>query len=75
VVNLHGSYTIGKHAEIFARLVNLFDREYSTAGFLGRNAFTASGSFIPAPVNWTNENALSPAEPRALWAGVRIRLK
>jgi iron complex outermembrane recepter protein len=75
VVNLHGSYTIGKHAEIFARLVNLFDREYSTAGFLGRNAFTARGSFIPDPVNWTNENALSPAEPRALWAGVRIRLK
>ena len=74
VVNLHGSHTIGKHAEIFARLVNLFDREYSTAGFLGRNAFTASGSFIPAPVNWTNENALSPGEPRALWAGVRIRL-
>ncbi len=74
VVNLHSSYTLGKHAEIFARLVNLFDREYFTAGFLSRNAFTASGSFIPAPANWTNENALSPAEPRALWAGVRVRL-
>jgi outer membrane receptor protein involved in Fe transport len=75
VVNLHAGYTIGKHAEIFVRLVNLFDREYSTAGFLTRNAFTARGSFIADPANWTNENALSPAEPRALWAGVRIRLK
>ena len=74
VVNLHSSYALGKHAEIFARLVNLLGREYSTAGFLGRNAFTASGTFIPAPANWTNENALSPAEPRAFWAGVRISL-
>jgi len=75
VVDLHASLRLGKHAEIFARLVNLFDRQYSTAGFLTRNAFTARGSFIPAPANWTNENALSPAQPRALWAGVRIRLK
>jgi outer membrane receptor protein involved in Fe transport len=74
VVNLYGSWRLTKHAEIFARLVNLFDRDYFTAGFLGQNAFTARGSFIPAPADWTNENALSPAEPRALWAGVRLRL-
>ena len=74
VVSLRSTYTLGKHAEIFARLVNLFDKDYSTAGFLGRNAFTAQGSFIANPANWTSENALSPGEPRALWAGVRVRL-
>ena len=74
VVNLHASCRLTKRLEIFARLANLFDREYFTAGFLGQNAFTARGDFVPAPANWTNENALSPAEPRALWAGVRLRL-
>lgn len=74
VVDLHGAWRLSKHAEIFARLVNLFDRSYFTAGFLGQSAFTARGSFIATPASWTNENALSPAEPRALWAGVRLRL-
>jgi outer membrane receptor protein involved in Fe transport len=73
VVNLQAAYQLTKKLEAFARLVNLFDREYSTAGFLTSNAFTASGSFIPNPANWTNEDAVSPAQPRAIWAGVRLR--
>jgi len=28
-----------ERAEVFARLVNLFDREYATAGFLTTNSF------------------------------------
>jgi outer membrane receptor protein involved in Fe transport len=75
VVNLHSTYRIGRHVAIFARLVNLFDKEYSTAGFLTSNSFTPSGAFIADPANWTNENAVSPGEPRAIWAGVRIELK
>jgi outer membrane receptor protein involved in Fe transport len=74
VVNLHGSCRITNNLEIFARLVNLFDREYSTAGFLTSSSFNPDGSFIPNPANWTNENAVSPAQPRAVWAGLRIRL-
>jgi outer membrane receptor protein involved in Fe transport len=74
-VNLQSTYRIGKHLEIFARVVNLFDKEYSTAGFLTSSSFTPSGTFITDPGNWTNENALSPAAPRAAWAGVRIELK
>ena len=74
VVNLQSSYRITKSAEIFARLVNLFDREYATAGFLTSDSFNPNGSFIPNPANWPNENAISPAQPRALWAGVRIHL-
>jgi outer membrane receptor protein involved in Fe transport len=74
VVNLQSTYRITKSAEIFARLVNLFDREYATAGFLTSDSFNPNGSFIPNPANWPNENAISPAQPRALWAGVRIHL-
>ncbi len=74
VVNLQSTYRITKSAEIFARLVNLFDREYATAGFLTSDSFNPNGSFIPNPANWPNENAISPAQPRAIWAGVRIHL-
>lgn len=74
VVNLQASYRAAKHLEVFARLVNLFDRQYSTAGFLSTSAFMASGSFIADPGAWTHENAVSPAEPRAMWVGVRLQL-
>jgi outer membrane receptor protein involved in Fe transport len=73
VVNLQSTYHITKHAEIFARLINLFDKQYATAGFLTSSAFNPSGSFIPNPGNWPNENAISPAAPRAIWVGMRVQ--
>jgi outer membrane receptor protein involved in Fe transport len=72
VVNLQTSYSLAKQVQVFARVVNLFDRKYATAGFLTSNSFTPSGAFIPNPNNWTNENAVSPAEPFAVWGGVRL---
>jgi iron complex outermembrane recepter protein len=73
VVNLQSSYRTGKQTEIFARVENLLDKQYSTAGFLTSSSFTASGMFIPNPNNWPNENAVSPGAPLAIWAGVRVR--
>ncbi|HMK87489.1 MAG TPA: TonB-dependent receptor [Steroidobacteraceae bacterium] len=74
VVNLQGSYRLTKRAELFARLANVFDKRYATAGFLTTNSFNPDGSFRANPADWTNENALSPAAPRAIWAGVRIHV-
>jgi outer membrane receptor protein involved in Fe transport len=73
-VNLESTYELGPHAQAFIHIVNLFDRQYSTAGFLTTNSFTASGALIPNPANWTNENAVSPAQPLAIWVGVRFSL-
>ncbi|HVN45868.1 MAG TPA: TonB-dependent receptor [Steroidobacteraceae bacterium] len=73
VVNLHGSVRIAEHCELFAKLANLFDRHYGTAGFLTVNAFTPAGTFIATRADWTNEDVISPAQPLALWAGVRLR--
>jgi outer membrane receptor protein involved in Fe transport len=73
VVNLQATFRISDHAELFARLANLFDRNYATAGFLTRNAFKPDGSFIANPANWSNEDAVSPAQPGAIWAGARFR--
>jgi len=73
VVNLQSTYHITKQAEIFARLINLFDKRYATAGFLTSSSFNPNGSFIPNPNDWPNENAVSPAAPRAIWVGVRVK--
>jgi outer membrane receptor protein involved in Fe transport len=73
VVNLQTTYHVSKHAQIFARLNNLFDKQYATAGFLTTNSFNPNGTFIADPNHWTNENAVAPAAPRAIWAGVRVQ--
>jgi outer membrane receptor protein involved in Fe transport len=73
VVNLQGSYHVTKHAEIFARLINLFDKQYATAGFLATSSFNPNGTFIPDPNNRLHENAVAPAAPRAIWVGMRVR--
>ena len=73
VLNLHGTYHIGKSTDAFIRVVNVFNKDYATAGFLTSNSFNANGSFRADPADWTNENAVSPAQPRAAWVGVRFR--
>jgi outer membrane receptor protein involved in Fe transport len=73
VVNLQGTFHLSERAEVFARLANLFDRRYATAGFLTSNAFEPAGSFIANPANWSNEDFISPAPPLGVWVGARIR--
>jgi outer membrane receptor protein involved in Fe transport len=75
VVNLQSTWKPTDHAEIFARVVNLFDRQYATAGFLTTSAFNPNGTFIANPANWSNGNAISPAQPLSFWAGVRLRFR
>jgi outer membrane receptor protein involved in Fe transport len=73
VVNLQATYHLTKRAEIFGKVQNLFDKQYATAGFLTTSSFNANGTFIANPAEWSNQNALSPAAPRAVWVGARIR--
>jgi outer membrane receptor protein involved in Fe transport len=73
VVNLQSTYHVTKNAQVFARLINLFDKQYATAGFLTSSSFNPNGTFIPNPNNWPNENAVSPAAPRAIWVGMRVQ--
>jgi iron complex outermembrane recepter protein len=75
VVNLQSTYRVSKRLELFARLGNLFDKRYATAGFLTSNSFNPNGSLIANPDNWPNENAVSPGAPRAVWGGIRVRFE
>jgi outer membrane receptor protein involved in Fe transport len=72
VVNLQSTYHMTKHAEIFTRLINLFDKQYATAGFLTSSSFNPNGTFIPNPDDRPHENAVAPAAPRAIWVGMRV---
>ena len=75
VVDLHATWQLADRTEIFARIDNVFDRQYVTTGFLTTSAFNPDGTFIPDPASWIHGNAVSPAAPLAFWAGVRLRFK
>jgi outer membrane receptor protein involved in Fe transport len=74
VVNLQGTYQVGKYFQAFARIANLLNKEYATAGFLTNNTFNPNGAFRFNPNDFTNENAISPGAPFGIWAGVRVQL-
>jgi iron complex outermembrane receptor protein len=72
VLNMQSTYHVAKFLDVFVRAVNLLDHKYATAGFLTSNSFDPNGAFRPDPDDWTNENAVSPVQPRVFWAGVRL---
>jgi len=72
VVNLDGRYAIDKDLDVFARVVNLFDKQYSNFGILGANFFTGPGHTFDG-ANPANEQFRGPGVPRGAWAGLRYR--
>jgi outer membrane receptor protein involved in Fe transport len=69
VFNLHASYQINKTFQIYARADNIFDNRYATYG-----TFFDTGdvpNFANGGAQFTDPRSLSPARPRALYAGLR----
>ena len=75
LVNLRAQYDLSGGWELFARINNLFDRRFATAGQLGENPFGASGQFQTNSDDWTRDTFFAPGAPRAGWIGVRYRFK
>ncbi|WP_282341987.1 TonB-dependent receptor [Pseudomonas sp. PS02288] len=80
--NLTTDYRIDPQWLVFARVNNLFDREYATAGMLGANPFDAGGTLRTdgqsgsGAVNGrrsasVGETFVAPGAPRTAWVGVR----
>jgi outer membrane receptor protein involved in Fe transport len=70
VFNLHASYQIDKHFQIYARADNIFDNRYATYGtFFDTGAVP---NFANGGAPFTDPRSLSPARPRALYAGMKI---
>jgi outer membrane receptor protein involved in Fe transport len=69
VFNLHTSYQIDKTFQIYARADNIFDNRYATYGtFFDK---TALPNFANGGANFTDSRSLSPARPRAFYAGLK----
>ena len=60
VVHLDVNYTVDQNWRLFAKVNNVFDRDYSTFGLLGQNVFAGGAA----------EQFRTPAAPRAAWVGV-----
>ena len=69
VFNLHTSYQINKIFQIYGRVDNVFDNRYSTIGtFFDRQALP---NFANGGAEFVDPRSLSPARPRAFYAGLR----
>lgn len=71
VVDLTARWQPHRRVEVFAKIANLFNRRYASAGALGENAFAADGSLL-APADWRDETFYGPGAPRAGWVGLRV---
>jgi outer membrane receptor protein involved in Fe transport len=68
VVNLDTQYNVGQGWRVFAKAVNIFDKDYYTGGRLAETYFTPAGTWGPDDRGVT---AVVPGAPRAAWVGVR----
>jgi outer membrane receptor protein involved in Fe transport len=68
VLNLNASYKLEKGFQLFAKVSNVFDRRYASAGALRQNFFP-SGT-LTAPGGQTNETFYAPGTPRGVWVGL-----
>jgi iron complex outermembrane receptor protein len=69
VFNVHASYQIDKTYQIYGRIDNIFDNRYATYGTFFDT--TAVPNFANGGAAFTDPRSLSPARPRALYAGLK----
>jgi outer membrane receptor protein involved in Fe transport len=70
ILNLNFDYKLDRSWRVFAKLANVFDRRYATAGALQQNFFP--GGSLASPGAQVNETFYAPGAPRALWVGVQL---
>jgi outer membrane receptor protein involved in Fe transport len=69
VVNLDTRYKFGNSGwQVFAKAINIFDKEYASGGLLGENWISQNGAFAGED---SPSKLLMPGAPRAGWLGVR----
>ncbi len=74
VLNLRANYKFDHGITAFLKVDNLLDKDYATAGVLGRNQFTANGVYQEDGAAWTNTTFIGLGAPRALWVGLNFDL-
>lgn len=70
VFNLHTSYQVTKNVQLYGKVDNIFDNRYATYGqFFNTGALP---NFSNGGNPFTDPRSLSPARPRAFYAGARV---
>jgi iron complex outermembrane recepter protein len=75
VMNLHTSYQPSKHAELFLTLQNVFDKRYATYGIYSDPTGIGAPGIPPEAASndpGVDNRFQSPAEPRSVFAGIRM---
>jgi outer membrane receptor protein involved in Fe transport len=70
VFNLHSSYQVTKNVQFYGRVDNVFDNRYATYGTFFDT--TTVPNFANGGNPFTDPRSLSPARPRAFYAGMRV---
>jgi iron complex outermembrane receptor protein len=74
VVNLHGSYQVNKHVEVFGLINNVFNQHYYAAGsFFDTGGFNSATFGNPNFLVLNDPRTFVPGMPIAAYAGVRAR--
>ena len=68
IVNLDTQYKVASGWQVFAKAINIFDKDYETTGRLGTSHFGSTGIWSEET---TGTRLVSPGAPRAAWIGVR----
>ena len=68
VVNLDTQYNLGQGWRVFAKAVNIFDKDYYSSGRLAETYFNAAGVWDQ---NDRKVTSVVPGAPQAAWIGVR----
>ncbi|CAM8385598.1 TonB-dependent receptor [Candidatus Methylopumilus planktonicus] len=71
VVNLDTQVDVGQGWKVFAKAINIFDKDYYSGGRLGETYFSSSGSWNGADAGERSLTSVVPGAPRAGWIGVR----
>ena len=74
VLNLATRVKLDRRWQLSARINNVLDRHYATAGALAENPFDAAGAFQSNSVNWTRESFYAPGAPRSIFVAVNLSL-
>jgi iron complex outermembrane recepter protein len=71
ITNLRGRYRFNEHVEFFARINNVFDKDYESFGLLGEEPSEVD---VPLFANFSNPRFLGPGSPRAGFVGIKLSL-
>ena len=70
VLNIFTNYAISRDLQLFARVDNVFNKQYADFGVLGQNFFNGPGRTFDGN-NVSNEQFIAPSAPRGAWIGLR----